>query len=91
MVIFRNGRKIKSIEEVVDGETYTFGGLFGGVLTIVLNDMGVKVYRFFCKKDGTYMFLTEESLKEKIQYGLVRKGATPNIVKEDTLKKIFKK
>ena len=90
MVIYRCGRTIKRIDELVEGELYCIHTI-GGVLKKVCNEMGEVYYRFTARKERFVLFISEDALNERIKYGFVRRVLADNIAKEKTLKRLFKK
>lgn len=90
MVIYRCGRTVKSIDELVEGDLYCIHSI-GGAFNKVCNEMGEVYYRFTARKERSVLFLSEDALSERIKYGLVCRVLADNVAKEKTLKRLFKK
>lgn len=90
MVLYRCGRTIKDLSELVEGEMYSIHNI-GGVFQKVCNEMGKTYYRFTAKKERVVLFMGEDALSERIKYGMLSRVLSDNVATQKTLNKIFKK
>ena len=84
MIIYRCGRAIKDINELVDGNLYCFTSGFGGTLKIECGN-----YIFTASKEGVVLVLDEDAVKTRIQFKMLRKGYAENKVRKSTIEKWF--
>ena len=84
MIVYRCGRAIKDINELVDGNLYCFTSGFGGILRKECEN-----YIFTASKEGVVLVLDEDAVKTRIQFKMLRKGYAENKVRKSTIEKWF--
>ena len=89
MILYKGGRTIKNIKEIKSKERYCIGS-FGGVCRKVLLQ-GYKYYEFKAEKERVKIYLDEDSLKERIGLGLVRRMLAQSKATAKTIEKLLKK
>lgn len=90
MILYKGGKLIQNIEDLIEGENYCIGGI-GGVFKRASNQWGQECFQFKATKEGTLLFLDRQALIDRIQLGIVRRVLSASKPRQKTMQKLLKK